>query len=189
MDNARISRALLTLLPQPALSFNKFGFLFMGLNIRHTNHGIAMLGVPHIPSEHKEMLTAILMTCKYRLEKIEGDAYAIAVKTVDANNQQRLIVYTTQKSDEDLLIHDTEIFVNIRHENGEAQLMELSQQDWVMSDPLLIAPDERFRSLLDPLTNGDEQVGSELDRHPAMLMAQQYFNHSCVTTSTIMRCN
>jgi len=184
--NQTLLDALLSFCPDPVDYFTRFRFAFTafaGINSGQPSEP-ALVAMPYVPRDAKG---SVLLVGKLRMERLGADAYVVTEATADHHGQDRLFVYSSLLEG-DQVTHDTEILLMYPCDNGPGRLEPLPRDDWVLSDPSLVAPDPQYRCLFAPFDDSLRHIAEYLDTHRALQQAERYLSlrtpHSVASSPT-----
>jgi len=172
--NQTLLDALLSFCPDPVDYFTRFRFAFTafaGINAGQPSEP-ALVAMPHVPRDVKG---SVLLVGKLRMDRLGADAYVVTEATADHHGQDRLFVYSTLLGGGEVT-HDTEILLMNPSAHGPGTLEPLPRDDWVLSDPGLIAPDPQYRCLFTPFDDSLRHIAEYLDAHRTLQQAQRYLS-------------
>lgn len=162
---------LLDHMANPSEYFRHFRFTVFGIRQYDRHSPLAIVGLPETNKRGKK---GVLMVGKIRMERIEADAYGVVEFAPDSQGRERIFFYLTAKQPDGSLQYSTKIYVIGQDANNKEILAPLDPDDWILSDPRLIAPDPDYQKLFIDLPADKRAIAEKLDGHSVLQRAPEY---------------
>ena len=156
----RVESFMLTTPPDPVDYYRHFVVTVGAIG---RNGELIWLGIPRC---EKHAQAGMLLVAWQRIREAGADAYGIAEVARDAQGMRRIFLYLVVADGPEHILTRTSVYQYGYGEDGVAQIVPLDQDDWILSDPVLLEPSvPTYWRLLGDMDEQHQDLARQLSEH------------------------